>query len=386
MGWFRSTLKSLRRPSTGSSRAPKRSRSPVLDELEGRRLLSTAIQAIVSLDTGPASNLISGPDGSLWVGAAGLPDIASIDRIGLHGSVTSFPLPGPANATLLPTSLTTGPDGNVWFVVNSVAPTNGGQVVIGNVTPGGSVTEFPPIPVPAGQRAEGSSIVSGPGGDLWFVYDSPVQGVIARVTTAGSVTLFPAPSFGSGKQGEVMSVAAGADGNLWFTEELGKHLVLGRMSPSGTAATPVEVSNLQYGNVADGPGSTLIVSGQTKSGRSEVFQVSTAGAVTRFKIPAASSNGFYDYLGAASGSLWFTSEYAAINGSLKIGRITQAGSVRSYNVSKFFRGHGRAVGSMALGTDGNMYVLDTFAPNPEAEVWDNATVYRISPSKIALVR
>lgn len=152
MGWFRSTLKSLRRSSTGSRPAPKRSRSPVLVELEGRRLLSTAIQAVVSLDTGPASNLIAGPDGSLWVGAVGGPDIASIDRIGLDGSVTSFVLPGLANATLLPTSLTTGPDGKVWFVVNSVSNTNDSQVVIGNVTPAGQVTEFPPS---SARRTEG---------------------------------------------------------------------------------------------------------------------------------------------------------------------------------------------------------------------------------------
>ncbi len=103
-----------------------------------------------------------------------------------------------------------------------------------------------------------------------------------------------------------------------------------------------------------------------------------------YKISAANTSAFFDYLGPASGSLWFTSEFAAINGPLKIGRITQAGSVRSYDVSKFFRGHARAVGSMALGSDGDMYVLDTFAPNPEG--WYNATVYRISPASIARVR
>ncbi len=204
------------------------------------------------------------------------------------------------------------------------------------------------------------------------------------MTTTGSVTLFPAPSFGTGKQGIVMSVAAGPDGNLWFTEELGKHLVLGRMSPSGTAPTPITVANLQWGLVADGHAGTLVVSGQTTSLRSEAFQVSTAGAVTRYKISAANTSAFFDYLGPASGSLWFTSEFAAINGPLKIGRITQAGSVRSYDVSKFFRGHARAVGSMALGSDGDMYVLDTLRPTPRAGTTRPSIAFRRPVSRSAL--
>ncbi len=396
MGWFLPTLKSLRRSSTGSRRPSKRSRSPVVDELETRRLPSHAIQAVVSLEASPASNMISGPDGNLWVAASGSAGAAAIDRIGLDGSVSSFPVPVNApdsiliNSICLINTLTTGPDGNVWFVGDMTPAAGGSRAVIGNVTPAGLVTEFPPIPVPAGHQAQASSIVSGPGGDLLFAYNVMhqsqsliSQSFIARATTAGAVTLFPVPSFSSKPPGYVNSVAVGADGNLWFTEQVGKNLVLGRMSSNGVA-DQVPLASLRWGTVANGPGGTMIVTAQNARQQNEVFQVSTTGSVSRYKIPAAISSTFYDYLGPAGGSLWFTDEYSVVYGPIKIGRISTSGKAMSFNVSSDFRGHVRAVGSTALGADGNMYVLDSFAPNPES--FDGATVYRLSPSKIAPAR
>jgi streptogramin lyase len=383
MGWFLSSLKSLRCPSRQSKCSPNRNRALILEDLEGRRLLPHATQSVVSLQTIPSSNMISGPDGNLWVGVNLGPAIAEIDRIGLDGSVTSFMLPGNAPDGFVINSLTTGPDGNVWFVADFNPTENNSQVVFGNVTPAGVVTEFPPIPAPAGQDARAFSITSGPGGDLWFVDNDQHESFIARATTAGAVTLFPAPSFNTKAQGTAISVAAGADGNLWFTETVGKHLVLGQMSPNGVA-TQVPFPDLEWGSVANGPSGSLIVTAQNKRGQNEVFQVSTAGAVTRLKIPAAISNTFYEYLGPADGSLWFTDEYSVVYGPITIGRIKASGAAKSFDLSTSFRGHVREVGSMAVGPDGNMYVLDSFAAN--AGGFDDATVYRLSPSKIPLVR
>lgn len=49
MGWLFSAGKSLRRPARESRRAPRRKRSLILEGLEGRQLLSQAIQPLVSL-------------------------------------------------------------------------------------------------------------------------------------------------------------------------------------------------------------------------------------------------------------------------------------------------------------------------------------------------
>ncbi len=142
-------------------------------------------------------------------------------------------MPGGSSPSIIDiVSLTTGPDGNVWFAADVFPASSGNEVVIGDVTPAGQVTEFPPIPVPAGEAAGATEIVSGPGGDLWFdytVFGPKLQVLIGQVTTAGAITLFPVSSF-SPKASTLNSLAAGADGNLWFTDGSGKNFVFGRMS------------------------------------------------------------------------------------------------------------------------------------------------------------
>ena len=68
MKWLLSPLNSLRRFSRPARRAPNRNRSLIVEDLEGRRLLSQGIQSILSLPTDGTTNIISGPDGNLWVG------------------------------------------------------------------------------------------------------------------------------------------------------------------------------------------------------------------------------------------------------------------------------------------------------------------------------
>jgi hypothetical protein len=105
MGWILSAWKSLRRPARETRRAPRRNRLSGFEDLEGRRLPSRGIQPLVALHALDTSNLISGPDGALWVGVTSASDPESftidssaIDRIGLDGSVTSFPVPTPGDA------------------------------------------------------------------------------------------------------------------------------------------------------------------------------------------------------------------------------------------------------------------------------------------------
>ena len=377
-----SPFKALRRPSRPSRRVQKRNQSLILEDLEGRRLPSQAIQPLVTLPTANTSNMISGPDGDLWVGVSPTSSTAAIDRIGLNGSVTSFPVPenAPAALEFSIVSLTIGPDSNVWFVAEFVAgvgsKTNDEQVVLGKVTPAGLVTEFAPIPLPAGEAAEATRIVSGPRGDLWFgcwVVDTGGQGqdFIAQATTAGAVTLFPISSLGH-SGGLVSSLAAGADGNLWFTKA-GVPFVFGRMSPSGVV-TQFPIHSQYTGETGNGPNGSLIVTVQNSRRQNEVFDASTVGAITRYKIPARISDAFVNYLGPAEGSLWF----AVGIGSFRIGRITTSGLATSYNLSHFVRGREHFGDSMAPAEDGNLYVLDNTNTT--------ATVYRLVPSELPPVR
>jgi hypothetical protein len=397
MGWSFSSWKPLRRPSRESRPAPRRDRSLSVEDLEGRRLLSGAMQSIATLPSAGTSNLVSGPDGDLWLGVSPTLNTVQIDRIGLDGSVTVFPVPVPGNATVQQfwiNSLTTGPDGNLWFDATFDPTSTDNQVVIGEMTPTGVVTEFPPIPVPDGLSALASSIVSGPDSDLWFGYSvsSPdttpptarqlnsasqslkSQNFIGQVTTAGAVTLFPISSFGPNTP-DLFSVVGGADGNLWFTGWPGKESAFGRMSPSGVV-TRVPIGHLVDPVVSNGLNGSLIVTGLNARGQDEVLQVTTAGAITRDKIPAATSQVFRNELGAADGSLWFS---RGGSGTFEIGQITASGVATSYNLSNFVPGRDNLAESMALGQDGNLYVLNNVFGG---SLITPTTLYRISPSEL----
>jgi virginiamycin B lyase len=84
-----------------------------------------------------------------------------------------------------PYSITTGPDGNVWFTENN---TN----VIAKITTAGAITQY--------SLPNGSSrpvfITNGPDGNLWFTDRG--TGNIGRITTSGTVTEFPPPTTNAG--------------------------------------------------------------------------------------------------------------------------------------------------------------------------------------------
>ena len=145
-----------------------------------------------------------GPDGNLWVAAVGYereePTIGDIARVTPQGSITNFLMP-PPHAGLRPSSITTGPDGNLWFAGDG----------IGRIGVDGKIRVFE-----AAVPGELDGIATGPDGNIWFgsAGPAPLDGAIGRITTRGLVSTFGVP-YGS------RGVAAGPDGSIWFTEWAG---------------------------------------------------------------------------------------------------------------------------------------------------------------------
>jgi hypothetical protein len=116
--------------------------------------------------------------------------------------------------------ITTGADGNLWFVGTKhynfqhggLYPGSG---VVGTITPSGQVVAEYPTPT---EIVGAREIISGPEGALWF--SEPFAGKIARVTTAGKITEF---AVRAGKEHEAYwrqswpswSLAVGPEGDLW---------------------------------------------------------------------------------------------------------------------------------------------------------------------------
>jgi streptogramin lyase len=304
MRWFTTLLQTVRSP---SRKAPKRDRVFAVEGLDGRLLLSHTAKSFVTVLA--QSNMIAGPGGDLWVGLFSSSGQGSvIERIGPNLSKTSFLVPNSPSIQ----SITTGPDGDIWFDGATGNATGDTTAFVGKMTPTGQVTEYPPIPLPAGQSGNVTGIVSGTDGDLWFG-DSVVdpsnqqfQSDIVQVTTTGSLRVIPVP----GSNMNVSSIAAGSDGNLWFvySDPLDPANSIpngiGRMTPSG-AVTEFPTGKLDPSTVATGPDGGLIMTGATSRGNNGVVQISTSGAATTYRIPAAISGAFTNYLGAIDGSLWF---------------------------------------------------------------------------------
>ena len=103
-------------------------------------------------------------------------------------------------ANLIPTSITTGSDGNLWFVGSTSS-----AAFISRITPSGTITNFPLPPADINPVA----IASGSDGNLWVV-DLATDTVIV-VNTSGSVVTTHA--VGSNP----FAIALGSDGAMWVT-------------------------------------------------------------------------------------------------------------------------------------------------------------------------
>ena len=231
-----------------------------------------------------------------------------------------------------PTSIVTGPDGNLWFT-ESVGN-------IGRSTPRGSIIDFP---VPASDQSEdGTSapevIVAGPDRNLWFT--DPNSHSVDRITTSGNITTFEV-------SGTPHGLTVGPDNNLWFTEDNG---MLGRITTAGAIteiplALEVPSDNNRLTTGADG-NLWFIEPEANKIGR-----VSLRGDLAEFDIPTPDSSPAGITRGP-DGNVWFTE----LTGG-RVGRITRSGTITEF----LLPGEETGPDQITTGPDNNLWVTDSGA-------------------------
>jgi RHS repeat-associated protein len=203
------------------------------------------------LDDGP----VDGPDDSLWFSAeSNSTGTYYIGQITTSGAITYYPLANNA----YPAYLTSGSDGNLWFI-------DGSSNSIGKMTPSGSVTEFS---LPNNGAYIVGPITSGPDGNLWFASSLP-NGVenIGKITTEGKITEYTISSLGNAAVMGVGPIVAGPNGNLWFnyyelssTVPSDNHIGIGQITTSGASTFYASsLSSSQYIplSLVSGPGGSL---------------------------------------------------------------------------------------------------------------------------------
>jgi virginiamycin B lyase len=238
--------------------------------------------------------IVAGPDGSLWfAGVQYLSGGSFADVVGKvtpGGEVTEFPL-DTHSANLGLGDIAVGPDGNLWFTV-------GGRPKVGRITTAGEVKEFE---LNAADAKPGS-IVAGPDGNLWFT-EYP-NGKVGRITTGGEVTEFAMPD---GRNPD--DIAAGPDGALWVTEPL--QGIIARIGADGSeTAFPLPDPGGYPGQIVAGPDGALWI-GKQRGG--VLGRITTAGEASELPVPGgrqtfALSSGPY-------GDVWYS------NGGGRIGWV-----------------------------------------------------------------
>jgi streptogramin lyase len=248
-------------------------------------------------------SLTIGPDDALWFTGSHYTDFF-VGRMTQTGSVTNTWQP----ASGIPGDITTGPDGNLWFIAGTdigratpdgdfpepfavvggvpLAITRNPAILadnlwftarspsrIGRITTEGAVTWFSGLT----PDSDPPDIVHGPDGNFWFT--ERYADKIGRITTGGVVTEFGGLTAGSRPYG----ITRGWDGNLWFTENDGNRI--GRITPSGTVT---EFTGLTAGSkptsITAGPANTLWF---TESVGNRIGRVTIPACDVPTMIPAA---------------------------------------------------------------------------------------------------
>jgi streptogramin lyase len=242
-----------------------------------------------------------------------------------------YVIPSPAAANVI-RSMTTGPDGNIWFTYTSASSArdgHGSEGAIGSISSDGAVREFvdPSIVNPMG-------IAPGLDGALWFTDDTE----IGRITTSGQISKFALPGT------HALRIAEGLDRRLWFTEAGDQ---IGSIDLGGNV--------VEYPLPSIGAGLQGIAAGSdgnwfAESALNRIGRISLAGGVTvaEFPIPTAQS-GAQEIVQGPDGNFWFTEQAAG-----KIGRIMPGGAITEFALDA-----GSHPTGIVSGPDGNLWYADT---------------------------
>ena len=250
-----------------------------------------------------AAGPVFGLDGSFWLAQASFfPAPQAAIEVGTPtGSLTQF------DVTSAVSSLTYGPDGNIWFI----APATGAaSATIGSITMSGVIRT---IELPAGSAPR--AIATGSDGNLWLT--DAVNNQIGRLTIGGVFTLFSIPTANSSPW-----AITGRDQTAhWFTEASANQI--GRISTTG-AVTEFMIPTPNSGPNGITVGSDGNIWFTESAGK--VGWITTSGAITELIIPAANARPTY-IAAKPDGTVWFVdSGPGHPGGSDRIGRISPTAS------------------------------------------------------------
>jgi streptogramin lyase len=207
-----------------------------------------------------------------------------------------------SGASYYPGPIALGPDGGVWFTINSYYGSTSYLYSVTTDSIQHSKYSWPST------NLRNSSLITGSDGNIWLASSS--SNTIQKLTyssTTGSITgrtnyLVPFASTS-------LSLVNGPDGNIWFADDNDKKI--GSLLPDGTFTIYSLPSGVDAYSITSGAdGAMWFVSATNNS----IGRITTSGAVTVYASP--NGGALRDIASGSDGGIWFTE----LSGN-KIGRI-----------------------------------------------------------------
>ena len=194
------------------------------------------------------SGITATDDGNLWFSD---PGTSSIGKATPSGTITEYGSADGMQTGAEPDAILDGPDGNVWFDDQL-----GTHDEVGKITPAGQITEYPLSDGPW-------DVTVGIDGNLWLPQGHDING-IDRVTPAGKVDLFSAGLNPTADIYDGTNIVSGPDGNLWFIDIGSPNAIVRadvQLPPTVTTGTAknVTTSSAQLEGTANARGSASTI-------------------------------------------------------------------------------------------------------------------------------
>jgi virginiamycin B lyase len=255
----------------------------------------------------PGAMTIAG--GDLWYleSSTATAPIDSIGRMTTSGTTTDYTIGYPTSFTV--SELTTGSDGNVWFV-----GTSSGGLSLGKLDIFTGVVTFYAGSIPA---YSGGHITTGSDGKIYYSAKSgasnstylrsldPTTGTTAAVRSYDTFT-------------NISSMTSGPDGRLYITDAYQYYNRIYAVSLTGGTDNYFYLSDTPDKITAGPDGNLWFVMG------TKIEKMTTAGVKTDYTLPAGVNA--RKLVAGSDGAVWF------LDHSQKIGRITTAGVVTTYTI------------------------------------------------------
>jgi streptogramin lyase len=206
-----------------------------------------------------AQDITSGPDGAVWFTQEGNNSEStptwSIGRITTSGVITLYPLPAGTSIA----GITGGPGGKVWFTEAYTNPdTYKTQAKVGWLTPEGQIKTFR---LPSKNERTGilGNITTGPNGELWFLdcwgggSGHTTPGAVGSITAHGHIRMYQfveSESSGSYAPDFPNDLIGGPSGKLWFFGEFNNKWGIAKISTSGKLGSTIPTTG-QFASAGD---------------------------------------------------------------------------------------------------------------------------------------